>query len=293
MSAKETTQKYEIVEVGTPKRVLAKYLQVEAMQGRARRPLVLSYGAGLDSFFVLTRIFTDPDPVWQELRERLVAIVHADLGAELPETTWHLEHVAKPLAAEHGWGITVIRPRLYSGRTEQTYTNVRDYIAGQGFIPARREGNRWCSDKWKIQPIADWARRELGLGVYQVDMLIGFEANEKERRADRIPEKLRPFRALPLVELGWTRRAMGEALKAEGWPCPIKSRCSFCVFSNRSELYEVMDTHPEVYQADVEMEAAALAITSPRREAEGKAPFYLFDRSLEDIRARRPQKRAA
>ena len=254
------------------------------------RPLIFSYGAGVDSYFALVELLTSELPTWSAARRRLVAIVHADLGAELPETTWHLEHVAQPFAAAHGWSITVIRPRVWSGRGERHVETFRDYIEVQGYIPSRT-ANRWCADKFKITPIADWSVAQLGLGERDVDMLIGFEANEALRVA-RLAPSWRPYRFLPLVELGWTREAMVADLERRGLVVPIKSRCSFCPFSNRAELRAIAEQHPEIFARDVETERRALAIATPERAARGKPAFHFFDRPLAAIGERFEAERA-
>lgn len=50
------------------------------------RPVVLSLGGGLDSWWTGLMLFLSPDPYLRELRRRLALIIHADLGAEWPET---------------------------------------------------------------------------------------------------------------------------------------------------------------------------------------------------------------
>lgn len=88
------------------------------------RPLVFSYGAGLDSYFALTQLFTSTEPTWITLRSRLGAIVHCDLGEELPETIEHLDTVARPFARSHGFEITILKPRVIDRHGEH-HTRLR------------------------------------------------------------------------------------------------------------------------------------------------------------------------
>lgn len=235
------------------------------------RPLVLSYGAGLDSFFVLTRILESDDEPWASLRRRLVAIVHCDLGEELPETTDHLSEVAMPLAARHGMDITILRPRVVDRHGEH-HSRLRTYLLAQAVVPSRTR--RWCSERFKITPIGQWADDTFGVGAY--DTILGYDASEGHRTA-RLSERQRARFVLPLMTEGWTRPSMTAALEAEGQPVPIKSRCSFCPFSKVHEIAEIDRCHPDILEADIALEEAITA-------ENGRPEFTFLHRPLRAIR---------
>jgi 3'-phosphoadenosine 5'-phosphosulfate sulfotransferase (PAPS reductase)/FAD synthetase len=238
------------------------------------RPLVFSYGAGLDSFFALTRILeadVRDDDAWSHLRRRLAAIVHCDLGEELPETLAHLNDVAIPFARQHGFEITVLRPRVVD-RFGQHHDRLRTYLLAQAVVPSRTR--RWCSDRFKITPISQWATDTFGPDAF--DTLLGYDSSEGHRTR-RLSDKQRARLVLPLMDEGWTRPSMTAALEAEGRPVPIKSRCSFCPFSKVREIAEIDACHPEILEADIALEEAITA-------ENGRPTFTFLHRPLRAIR---------
>lgn len=244
----------------------------------AIRPLIMSYGAGLDSFFALTRLLESDSGPWPELRARLGAIVHCDLGEELPETLAHLEEVAVPYAASWGWDIAILRPSVVDRHGER-HDRLRTYLLAQAVIPSRTR--RWCSQRFKITPITDWADRTFGADAY--DTLLGYDASEGHR-TKRLSDRQRARLVLPLMEGGWTRDAMASALAAEGRAVPIKSRCSFCPFSKVAEVDEIDRTHPEILERDIELEEAITA-------ENGRPEFTFLHRPLRAIRETQRAKR--
>jgi hypothetical protein len=241
-----------------------------------RRPLVFSYGAGLDSFFALTRLLTSRDEPWVSLRARLAAIVHCDLGEELPETTAHLNDVAIPFARSHGWDITILQPRVVD-RHGELHTRLRTYLLAQAVVPSRTR--RWCSQRFKIEPIGQWADALLGPDY---DTLLGYDATEGHRTA-RLSDRQRARLMLPLMDGGWTRESMADQLRAEGRSVPIKSRCSFCPFSKVREIAEIDATHPDILEADIALEEAITA-------ENGRPEFTFLHNPLRVIRDRQRAK---
>jgi 3'-phosphoadenosine 5'-phosphosulfate sulfotransferase (PAPS reductase)/FAD synthetase len=237
------------------------------------RPLVFSYGAGLDSFFALTRLMESQTGPWPSLRARLGAIVHCDLGEELPETLEHLNTVAIPYARSHGFDITVLTPRVVD-RHGAYHSRLRTYLLAQAVVPSRTK--RWCSQRFKITPITAWADRTFGENRY--DTLLGYDASEGHR-TKRLSDRQRARLVLPLMDGGWTRTAMANALAAEDRAVPIKSRCSFCPFSKVAEIGEIDQCHPEILEADIALEEAITA-------ENGRPEFTFLHAPLRAIRAR-------
>lgn len=240
------------------------------------RPIVFSYGAGLDSFFALTRILTDPD--WQDIRRQLAMIVHSDLGAELPETAWHLEHVAKPMMEAEGLALTVIKP-LVRAQDGNIYDDITAYYYAQAAIPGKMQ--RSCTDRFKIVPCQQVARDLVGECV----TLLGYDASEGHRVRRLTPKRRAQF-TFPLFERGWTRAAMTAQLQAEGYPVPIKSRCFWCIFSHVDEMEWLSEVHPELMERAIALEEHMQDVRRPARSAVGKDDICILHKPLREIRDR-------
>lgn len=133
------------------------------------RPVVLSLGGGLGSWWTGLMLFLSPDPYLRELRRRLALIIHADLGAEWPETYDHLHNVQIPFFRQFGYDVTII----YAGNTARdgrVYEDITSYYMAQEAIPTKAK--RSCTPRWKIGPCMR-ASADL-LGTTEFDTLINF-----------------------------------------------------------------------------------------------------------------------
>jgi hypothetical protein len=114
-------------------------------------------------------------------------------------------------------------------------------------------GMRQCTDKWKIQPIKQEARRLLGLVPRQrapkdcVEQVVGISLDEARRMK---PSRDRmSFLSYPLVHMGMTRLDCMNWLTRNGYPIPPKSSCVGCPFHSNNEWREVMKSPVEWQQA--------------------------------------------
>lgn len=239
-------------------------------------PIVFSYGAGLDSFFALTRLLYDP--TWADLRRRLAMIIHSDLGAELPETQWHLDNVAIPMMQGYGFELTVIKPRVMA-HDRKVYEDITDYYFAQAAIPGKMQ--RSCTDRFKIVPCQEAAKDLVGASV----TLLGYDASEGHR-VRRLTPKRRAMMAFPLYDRGLTRGEMTRQLMRDGYPVPIKSRCFWCIFSHVAEMEWLTETHPGLMDRAIALEEHMQEVRRPVRLAKGKSDICLLHKPLREIRDR-------
>lgn len=257
------------------------------------RPLVLSYGAGVDSFYTLLMMLTSPAPYWRNLRRRLTLIIHCDLGAELPETAEHLRDVATPLMQRHGYDLTIIRPRV-TARDGRVYEDITAYYIAQGAIPGKLR--RSCTPRFKIGPLLAATADLLGTSDY--DTVICYDAGEKHRteRLEEVPakerERIRGRLIHPPLLLGKYRLDMAEEIHIAGYPVPVKSRCFWCIFSKTPEMEWLTDTHPDLMDRAIELEENMQRERRAARTAAGKADINLLHRPLREIRDRHLNKQA-
>lgn len=219
------------------------------------RPLVFSYGGGLDSFWTLVMILLSPLPYFQELRRRITLLVHSDLGAEWPETTWHLYNVAIPLMRAHGYDLTIIHPRQ-TARDGTVHENITDYYMHQGAIPTKSQ--RSCTPRFKIGPCVATSTDLLGTADYQT--IICYDAGEGHRtdRLKELPEKdrerLRTTLIHPPMAMGRFRPVMEQEIAELGFPVPPKSACTWCIFSHVEDIHRLHDLHPELLEQAIALE---------------------------------------
>lgn len=219
-------------------------------------PLIVSYGAGVDSTAVLVGLADrgiQPD-----------LIMFADVGAEKPETYAYLAIMDRWLESVGFPPITIVR------RSEQVAQRVPDRkITDEHFrlgnLPALAFGGHTCSEKWKIVPqqkfVAKWqpAQDAWPAGKPCV-RVIGFDGGEGQRtcRMEKYDDE-KYVSWMPLQEWHWDRAECVRQIAAVGLPVPIKSACYFCPASKAWELLWLAAEHPELFLEAIALEDQALA----------------------------------
>lgn len=253
--------------------------------GPAERPLVLSYGAGCDSFWTLLMILTSPLSYFQDLRRRLTLVIFSDLGAEIPETYQHLACVAIPLMRRHGYDLTIIRPRV-TARDGNVYENITDYYFAQAAIPGKVR--RSCTPRFKIGPLLAACRTILGTDEY--DTIICYDAAEQHRvnRLQELPpgerERLRSHLVHPPLAMGKHRNIIEEEIRRAGYLVPPKSRCFWCIYSRVSEMEWLTEVHPDLMDRAIALEEHMQRERRPFRQARGKGDITILSKPLRQIR---------
>lgn len=220
-------------------------------------PLVVAYGAGVDSTAILV-----------EFANRCVRpdlILFADTGGEKPESYAYLETINAFLKKINFPEITVVR---YRPRTAPYHT-LEQQCLHTGTLPSIAYGGRSCSIKYKKTPqdryVAKWepARDIWKLGG-KVLKVIGFDAGEvrriKHKKKAPDPKDERRFHYwYPLCDWGWHREDCIKCIQNAGLPVPMKSACFFCPASKKHEIAWLREHHPELLEQALEIERNAQA----------------------------------
>lgn len=242
--------------------------------GDQPRPVVLSYGLGVDSSAILLRWLTEPASRDFAL-DRLI-VVTAMTGDEFADTGRLVTTHVLPRLREAGVRFVQLArrgPKVDDGVAvlgdTRSPTEVHlegawklsDELRAAGTVPQVASGRRTCSIKFKGWPIDTFLAAELGGQSFR--HVMGFNADEL-RRAERDESYSSERRAseYPLVEWGWGRERCESYLEdmvGEPW---LKSACSFCPFSRDHHQGRYVDNTEAAADAML-MELSALAL-NPR-----------------------------
>jgi len=207
--------------------------------------IIVSYGGGTNSTAMLVGM--------KERGIRPDLIIFADTGGEKPHTYAHLDYMRGWLEANGFPPITVV---VKGGRQE----TLEDECVRRNALPSIAYGWKTCSQKYKIQPQEKYlnnlpaARAHWSAGK-KVSRWIGFDWDEPGRAKDCDDKKYQNH--YPLIEWQWGRAECVEAIEREGIPLPGKSACFFCPSSRQSEIRWLAETHPELMERALIMEAGA------------------------------------
>ncbi len=217
-------------------------------------PLVVSYGAGVDSTALLVEF------VRRQLRPDY--ILFADTGGEKPETLAFLPLMATYLQAAGFPPITTVRYVPRDFKQWPPYHTLEENCLTTGTLPSLAFGFKSCSQKWKIAPQQRFLRQQEPIRAQwrrggRVTQCIGFDAGPADlrRRAHGGDPRNRYYDYwYPLIDWGWDRaRCMVEIARA-GLPVPSKSSCWFCPGLKPTEVRQLP---PELLRRLVLLEARA------------------------------------
>lgn len=198
---------------------------------------VLSFGAGVQT--TALAILAAKGHV-----EPYNALVFADTGGEHPETYRYLEQVFVP------WANGSLRTVRYDSPTYGAET-LYDLAWRRRIVPSII--NRWCTDQFKVRPI----NKALRHYSQSVEISIGISADESHRCVDRGKGWLKY--EWPLVALGLTREDCRRVIADGGLPEPRKSGCWFCPFQSRRCWLELAESHPDLWEKALALEANAVS----------------------------------
>jgi len=241
----------------------AAQLPAAPLEHAARPPLVVSYGAGVDSTAMLVAM-------WRRgIRPDL--ILFADTGAEKPETYAYLPIINAWLAAVGFPPVTVVRYRP----KRAPYRNLEGKCLANETLPSLAFGKHSCSLVFKVEPqnrfVQAWepARLAWDAGL-RVVKAIGYDSGEQDcrrrRKADTASAKkvreghidaTRYAYWYPLQEWGIDRVECLRLIALAGLPVPVKSACFFCPASRKSEVVWLRDTHPVLFRRALRIERNA------------------------------------
>lgn len=245
-----TVERLDVTKPGTPQPGDDE-VRLRALSGRS--PLVVSYGAGVDSTAMLVGLHARG--------ERPDLILFADTGSEKPETYAYLPTLRAWLARVGFPALVVVRnPCPRTGDT-----SLADNVERNETLPSLAFGRKGCSLRWKVEPmdtfVGRWSpARAAWAGSVAVVRAIGYDAGPADsKRAWKLTDSDdgRYRYRYPLREWGWDRERCKREIVAAGLPLPIKSACWFCPASKRAEVEWLRAKHPDLYARAVAIEEGA------------------------------------
>jgi hypothetical protein len=227
----------------------------------SKEPLVVSYGAGVDSTAMLVAM-------WQRgIRPDL--ILFADTGGEKPETYAYL-----PIMDE--WLKSVGFPQITTVRyvpVRAPYTTLEGKCLANETLPSLAFGRHSCSLVFKVEPqdkfIKTWQPAlDAWAAGRRVRKAIGYDNGRQDcnRRAnaDAAVQKREDAGDSSLYEYlyflqDWLidRPQCEELILSVGLPLPMKSACWFCPASKKAEIIWLRENHPPLYNRAIHMEVIA------------------------------------
>ena len=144
------------------------------------------------------------------------------------------------------------------------YKNLEQECIVLQVLPSKAYGQSKCSVKYKVTPIESkikrWVKENKITSVPR--SFIGIHSQEVNRLLDK-KGQLRPLeeknsrKEYPLIEWGINQLDCENLIKSAGLPLPPKSSCFFCPNRKLSEVIELKEKHPDLYERAVFLEENA------------------------------------
>lgn len=220
-------------------------------------PIIVSYGGGTNSTAMLIAM------VFKGIKPDL--ILFADTGGELPETYEWVNTFSDWLVSNEFPSIEWVKyVQMGTSRQKFDYENLEQECLIKNMLPSKAYGYSTCSMKWKVQPvhkrIKSYCKEKSNISTPR--QLIGIHTGEMSRLLDKsgqmrdiLFEGIR--QEYPLIEWGLNQENCNALIKSVGFSVPSKSSCFFCPNRKISEIIELKEKHPDLYQRAVAMEQNA------------------------------------
>lgn len=249
---------------------------------------VISFGGGVQSTAQLV--------LASQGRIDYQTFLFANVGndSEAKATLRYMAEHAGPFADEHGLRLIEIR-RVHKRGPEkgQPFQTLRSYVEDRSIrsipIPVRvangSPGNRQCTERWKIVPVADWCREHGATDADPALVGLGISTDEIQRAKPGV-DKQHPHtvKTYPLLDLGLSRKDCRDIITDAGLPMPPKSACSFCPYSSPEAWRRLKRDDPDQFETEVEFERSINAL----RAKMGRDDVFLhiglapLDRAVDD-----------
>jgi hypothetical protein len=212
-----------------------------------KAPIILNYGGGTNSTAAAVGL--------HQRKVRPDLVIFADTGGEKPETYQYLEIFSDYLESINFPPLTIVRHKTLSGCN----TLEEKCLQGQT-LPSIAYGFKSCSSTWKRSPIEKFENHwQPAIDCWQsggkIIKLLGYDAGE-ERRATRQEDGKHLLR-FPLIEWGWTREKCIFEIRKAGLPLPGKSSCFFCPSTKKTEVLNLKNKYPDLFERALKIERTA------------------------------------
>lgn len=213
-------------------------------------PLVVNFGGGTNSTALLVGLY--------ERGIRPDLILFADTGDEKPNTYQHLWELPKWLQSVRFPPLIILRRKIRRGKNKGKVFTLEEECYANKTLPSRAFGYSGCSVKWKAQVVDSALRRAYRAhikGGGSIRRMIGIDFGELTR-AKWQPTP--PFEwEYPLIDWRWKRKECVAAIERAGMKPPGKSACFYCPSSKKTEVVDLLEQHPELYERAVAIERMA------------------------------------
>lgn len=209
----------------------------------------VAYGGGINSTAMI---------IWLvKMGIHIDVILFADTGGENPRTYIYIDMFSEWLVGQ-GWPPII---KIKKGGRDET---LEQYCHRTGFLPSLAYGTKGCSWKFKIEPQNRECNnvdrfKEVWKSGRKVIKYIGYSAEEKRRVLNAKKEDDKYIYRFPLYDNGIYRDGCERIINDVGLPLPGKSACFFCPASKKSEILNLRDGQPDLYERAIALEDMAAA----------------------------------
>jgi hypothetical protein len=209
----------------------------------------IAYGAGVGSTALLYQNF-------DAIKRGDIEVVYSDHQCDLPESRAYPDIISQVLDID----VTRLNPG-----------NLYDYCYKRKILPSIHW--RWCTDKFKIQPMRKYVDGDIPM--------IGLTLDEKRRAYDFAFKGKSEF---PLINKNITRNQAFDMIEDQK---PCKSGCYFCPFQKKEKWIELYHNHKDLFEKALKLEENALSrnpniwlykrkLRNLKREIETQTKLYNF-----------------
>jgi hypothetical protein len=212
---------------------------------------IVAFGGGVDSTAMILGLIENKRPI--------DLILFADTGAERPETYAHIENFSNWLVQHGHPAITIVKRVRRDGSLE----SLEQECHRRRNLPSIAYGFKSCSQKHKIAPqdkyLNHWApAKEVWKTAQKCVKYVGYDANESHRAANAAKRDDPKYNyEYPLIEWDWDRQDCLAVMERYGFKNIGKSACFFCPSSKKTEVIELYNKHPDLFNRAVAIEDQA------------------------------------
>jgi hypothetical protein len=212
---------------------------------------IVAFGGGVDSTAMILGLIENKRPI--------DLILFADTGAERPETYAHVENFSNWLVQHGHPAITIVKRVRRDGSLE----SLEQECHRRHNLPSIAYGFKSCSQKHKIAPqdkyLNHWMpAKEVWKTGQKCVKYVGYDANESHRAANAAKREDPKYTyEYPLIEWDWDRQDCLAVMERYGFKNIGKSACFFCPSSKKTEVIELYNKHPDLFNRAVAIEDQA------------------------------------